>query len=132
MDRSLVELEEIIRKKICGVCSDRRIDGQCGLEEPADCALFALFPQVARAIQATHSKDIQDYIRAIREGVCSVCAKQAADGTCETRRQVQCALDAYLVLVVDAIEEATGNRFDRSNLNSQGPALRVQPGPASH
>ena len=31
------------------------------------------------------------------------------------RRQVQCALDAYLLLVVDAIEEATGKIFDRQN-----------------
>ena len=50
-----------------------------------------------------------------------------ADGTCETRKQVQCALDAYLLLVVEAIEDtATGKRFvaiskpiegDRMNLN---------------
>lgn len=129
MDRSLEDLEAIVRRKICGVCSDRTVDGQCGLDEPSTCALFALFPQVAKAIESTDSDDIQDYIQAIRANVCSVCVSQAADGTCETRRQVQCALDAYLVLVVEAIEEATGSKFDRSNLNSQGPALRVHPSP---
>lgn len=116
MDRSLEELENIVRARICGICSDRKTDGTCGMEEPESCGLFRLFPQVAGAIQATQSDDIQDYIRAIREKVCSVCLEQANDGTCEVRRQVRCALDAYLLLVVDAIEEATGKSFNRTHL----------------
>ena len=65
------------------------------------------------------SDDIQQYIDAIRHRVCSVCADQAGDGSCETRQQVRCALDAYLLLVVDAIEEATGKTFNKAGL---GPA----------
>jgi hypothetical protein len=38
---------------------------------------------------------------------------QDAEGTCETRENVACALDAYLLLIVDAIEEATGRKFER-------------------
>ncbi|MBZ5596655.1 MAG: hypothetical protein LAP39_30815 [Acidobacteriia bacterium] len=113
MERSLEELEQIVRGQICRVCSDRKLDGSCGLEDPGTCALFSLFPQVARAIQATHSDDICDYVRAIREQVCTICQQQAADGSCETRDSVACALDAYLLLIVDAIEEATGRKFDR-------------------
>ena len=52
MDRSLVELESIVRNRICKVCTERTVDGQCGLEEPSNCALFRLFPQVAQAIQS--------------------------------------------------------------------------------
>jgi hypothetical protein len=113
MERSLEELEQIVRDQICRVCSDRKLDGSCGLEEPGTCALFQLFPQVARAIQSTHSDDICDYVRAIRDQVCTICKQQAADGSCETRDRVACALDAYLLLIVDAIEEATGRKFDR-------------------
>jgi hypothetical protein len=113
MERSLEELETIIRATVCRVCTDRDNDGSCGLEDPGSCALFRLFPQVARAIQATHSDDIRDYVRAIREQVCSVCRMQDAEGQCETREKVECALDAYLLLVVDAIEEATGRKFQR-------------------
>jgi hypothetical protein len=115
MNRSLEELESIVRSQICRVCSDRNVDGTCGLEEPAECALFRLFPQVARAIQSTSSDDIQDYITAIRREVCSVCNQQAADGTCEARNQVRCALDAYMLLVIDAIEMASGRQFPRPN-----------------
>ncbi len=113
MERSLEELETIIRDQVCHVCSDRKNDGTCGLEEPGRCALFRMFPQVARAVQSTHSDDIRDYVQAIRDQVCTVCQEQAADGSCETRENVACALDAYLLLIVDAIEEATGRKFER-------------------
>lgn len=111
MDRSLAEVEALVRNRICGVCSDRTVDGTCGLEEPDECALFRLFPRVAQAIRSTHSDDIQDYIDAIRRDVCSVCAAQDKNGHCELREQVRCSLDAYLLLVVELIEEATGKTF---------------------
>jgi hypothetical protein len=111
MERSLAEVEAIVRDKICSVCSDRTAHGDCGLEQPSACALFRLFPEVAKAIQSVQSDDINDYIQAIRLGVCSVCHEQTADGNCEARRQVQCALDEYPLLIVDAVEEATGRRF---------------------
>jgi len=113
MERSLEELETIIRDQVCHVCSDRKNDGTCGLEEPSRCALFRMFPQVARAVQSTHSDDIRDYVQAIRDQVCTVCEEQALDGSCETRENVACALDAYLLLIVDAIEEAVGRKFER-------------------
>ncbi|HUE22993.1 MAG TPA: hypothetical protein VMQ86_15010 [Bryobacteraceae bacterium] len=113
MERTLAELEELVRHRICGVCSDRKMDGTCGLEEPGQCALFRLFPQVADAIRSTHSDDIEDYINAIRRNVCMVCTAQDSDGSCGPRQAVQCALDAYLLLVVEAIEEATGKDFGR-------------------
>jgi hypothetical protein len=118
MQRSLAELETIVRNRICQVCSDRDVDGNCGLEQPSACALFRLFPEVAKAIQSVHSDEIGHYVQAIREGVCSVCHGQLADGSCETRSQVQCALDAYLLLIVDVIEEATGKTFDRTGIAS--------------
>ena len=129
MQRTLAELEAIVRDRICKVCTSRTISGDCGLEEPSSCALFRLFPQVAEAIQATQSDDIHQYIEAIRHQVCAVCTDQAADGSCETRQQVQCALDAYLLLVVDAIEEATGKTFDKSNLYPTGAPATVRLNP---
>jgi len=107
---SLGELEQILRARICRVCSDRREDGSCGLEKPADCAIFRYLPELARAIQATESADVKDYVRSIRSQVCSICPQQAADGSCELRQEVRCALDAYLILIVDAIEEAIGKQ----------------------
>src|ERR1700730_10215901 len=115
MAPTLEELEAIVRGRICRVCTDRTVDGNCGLEEPSSCALFLLFPQVAPAVQSVSSDDIRDYIRAIREQVCSVCSEQTSDGECESRKQVQCSLDAYLLTIIDAIEESTGRSFDRAD-----------------
>lgn len=120
MERSLAELEAIVRDRICGICTERTVAGDCGLEDQSQCALFRLFPEVARAVESVRSDDITEYIDAIRHRVCSICVEQAADGSCETREQVRCALDAYLMLVVDAIEEATGRSFDRSRLGAAG------------
>lgn len=128
MGHSLAELEVIVRNRICKVCTSRTIDGDCGQEDSTSCALFRLFPQVAKAIQSVESDDIQQYVDAIRQQVCAVCTEQDTAGRCETRQQVQCALDAYLLLVVDAIEEATGKTFDRKTLRSAGGALSG-PGP---
>jgi hypothetical protein len=128
MKTDLAAIEAIVRNKICGVCSERTVDGACGLEQPSSCALFQLFPEVAEAIQSVHSDDIRDYIEAIRRNVCSVCAGQEPDGSCEIRQQVRCALDAYLVLVVDAIEEATGKSFERTGIG-RAAGSTVRPGP---
>jgi hypothetical protein len=124
MKRTLPELETILRKRICGVCTDRTTEGECGREHPADCALFRLLPEVVGAIRTVDSDDIRDYIDAIRRGVCSICVLERADGSCEERQQVQCALDAYLLLVVDAIEESTGKTFDRGYL-TEAPAVQL-------
>jgi hypothetical protein len=129
MERSIEQLEAIVRNRICRVCTSRTVSGECGLEEPSSCALFRLFPQVAQAIQSVRSDDIHQYIEAIRRQVCSVCNAQAADGSCDTRQQVQCALDAYLLLVVDAIEEATGKTFDKTKLRPTGATIPVRPNP---
>lgn len=127
MDRPLNELEEIVRERVCRVCSDRTTDGSCSREDVSTCSLFRLFPQVARAIQNTDSDDIRDYIEAIRRDVCSVCHDLAPDGTCASRLQVRCSLDAYLLLVVDAIEEATGKGFDRELLETPAAGKTLYP-----
>jgi hypothetical protein len=120
MGQSLGELESIVRNKICKVCSERTVDGNCGLDAPVECALFRLFPEVARAIQSVSSDDIQPYLDAIRREVCTVCADHMKDGSCEPREQVRCSLDAYLLLVVEAIEEATGKTFNKQGLGVAG------------
>lgn len=110
------ELEAMVRSRICRECEVRTAQGACDLEAPDRCKLFELFPLVAQAILATDSDDIQDYVRAIRENVCSTCLEQSLDGTCALRGQTRCALDSYLIQIVEVIEEATGKRFRGENL----------------
>ncbi len=121
------ELETVVRERICRVCTDRTADGHCGLEEPSECALFQMFPQVAEAILSVQSDNIGDYVQAIRARVCTVCDEQAADGTCDVREQVRCALDAYLLLIVEIIEEVTGRTFREGVIApSLNPVVRIK------
>lgn len=106
---TLVGLEEALRRKICGVCIDRNVDGTCSLDERGECALFAKFPRIAASVARVHSDHIDDYITAIREDICANCVEQHDDGTCKQRDEGNCVLDRYLPLIVDAIEEARGS-----------------------
>ena len=59
--------------------------------------------------------------------VCSDCLEQSSDGECESRQQVNCALDAYLLPIINAIEESTGKSFDRTQVVTS-PNLDPQSG----
>ena len=107
-EKSLASLEELLRRRICSVCVDRNTDGTCSLSQQQECGLFGHFPKIVRAISRVQSDRIDDYIRAIREDVCSECVKQRLDGSCELRTEVRCVLDRYLLLIVGAIEETRG------------------------
>lgn len=112
----LDEVEAIVRKRTCSACDKRSVEGTCGLDPKAGCSLFNLFPLVAQAIMATESDEIEPYLQAIRENVCSVCIEQRLDGNCAAREQARCALDAYLPEIVEAIEEAIGRHLARPRL----------------
>jgi len=108
MQRSLAQLEAVVRDSICPVCAQRPAPGPCAVEAAGECALFWFFPRVATALRSVRGGDINDSIAAIRRDVCSVCQHQQPGGFCRARRDVECALDAYLVLLVDVFEEAAG------------------------
>lgn len=134
MDRPLAGLEATVRERICRICTDRTLtdrtsEGQCALEEPSNCALFRLFPQVVQAIESVTSEDIHQYIEAIRRNVCAVCADRASGGSCDIRAQARCALDACLPLVVDTVKMAIGKTFDKSRMQPAGGPLGIRPNP---
>jgi len=99
----LTRIREVLTERVCSVCTDRRIDGTCAL--PRACPLDERLVEIIQAVASTNSEHIRDYMEAVREHVCAVCTGQDDDGRCQFRENVDCALDAYLVLVVEATEE---------------------------
>jgi hypothetical protein len=95
---------EAIRRHVCSVCLDSRDDGSCGLTGRV-CAIDVHLPRLVEAIVATNSRSMDVYYDAIRAQVCSRCAHQDHEGHCALRGAGDCALETYLPLVVDAIEE---------------------------
>lgn len=102
---TLQSLERALRRRVCSVCVDRNVDGSCDLNAQHECVLFDRLPQVAKSILLVQNGRIEDYISAIRENICAQCFHQRLDGSCDKREEVRCALDRYLPLVVDVIEE---------------------------
>jgi hypothetical protein len=103
------QFTEAIRRKVCAVCLDSRDDFSCGLTGRR-CALDTHLPQLAEVLSGIKSPRLDEYIAAVRGQICSGCVERAADGRCELRASAACALDAYLPLVVDAIEKVNARR----------------------
>jgi hypothetical protein len=103
--KSLARLEEALRRRVCSVCIDRNVDGTCNLNARHECALFERFPEIASALLRVQSDTIDDYIAVIREVVCDNCPNQEESGFCRVREEVRCALDRYLLLIVNVVEE---------------------------
>lgn len=96
-----------IRAQACAACLDVADDGSCGLRGRL-CALAGHLPLIVRAIGSVESARMDEYVEAIEAHVCRGCHEQDARGRCRLRDRGDCALYAYLPLVVDAVEEVRG------------------------
>jgi hypothetical protein len=108
-DDRYAEYRDEIRRRVCSVCLDSRDDGSCGLSART-CAIDNHLPNLVKAVLETESPRLDEYVDALRQEVCSRCREQKADGTCALRDRAECGLDAYLSLVVDAIEDVRARR----------------------
>ena len=98
---------EIVRDRVCSVCTDRGTRG-CALPETRPCALDTRLPAILEAMASIRSGSRREYAAAIRRRVCSTCAHQDRAGACHLRSTAQCALDAYLILVIEALSDLRG------------------------
>lgn len=94
---------DAIRRRVCSSCLDQRDDGTCGLSHRT-CAIEAHLPGIVEAIAGVDSDRMDDYITAIEAQVCSEC-ENGPGLVCSLRKHGDCALDTYLYLVVDAVED---------------------------
>lgn len=94
-----------IREKVCGRCIDCGEDRKCTLTGERDCGVEIHLEKIIHVVRRVKSTSLSDYITALRSEVCDHCDNQKPDGSCLLRRSVDCALDRYLELVVEAIEE---------------------------
>lgn len=103
----LAEMEALKRRLgqvICPVCTESKPDGSCGLKEPDRCPMWVQLPQLIELTRAVQSTRMERYIRKVREDVCPNC-RALPDGHCEARDEGHCALDAYLLVIVQTIED---------------------------
>ncbi|MFI5253625.1 MAG: hypothetical protein ACHQQQ_14480 [Bacteroidota bacterium] len=96
---------QVIQEKVCQRCIDGDGKGNCRIDPSHVCELKAYFPLILEVVNSVSSEYIQDYVIRLRSVVCSECSHQSEDGQCRFRDKVDCALDRYYPLVVEAIEE---------------------------
>jgi hypothetical protein len=59
---------------------------------------------MVETVLSVKSDTMEPYIDALRKNVCAHCKHQSPDGTCMFRSNIDCGLDRYFPLIVEAIE----------------------------
>lgn len=117
---SAAELEELDRRLkdlICPVCIERRIDGTCSLSALRQCPITMHLPGLVSVTESVHSNRMDAYIQAVREQICANCrAPLFPRGGCDARREGRCALDAYLLLIVQGIDDYLAQKLERKEV----------------
>lgn len=104
---------QALKERVCGICFDRNDDGTCGLPEGRVCGIEAHLPDIVRAVEAEHSFDLTPYVESIRTKVCPNCS-QDESGRCVFRESFDCAVDNFLYVVVDTIEDVRAREKEQA------------------
>jgi len=94
-----------IAERICRFCNDRDAHGKCARPADDPCALHSHLDLVVESILGVgEHPDVAPYLAALRAKTCPHCRQDAA-GDCALRDLGQCAPDAYLLPVIEVIED---------------------------
>ncbi len=94
-----------IAERICAFCTER--DGRGGCSRPSNdpCALHSHLDLVVESILGVgDSPEVGPYVAALRAKTCPRC-RQDDEGNCALRELGQCATDAYVLPVIEVIED---------------------------
>lgn len=97
--------EEAILRRVCVKCIDFGEDGRCHSHDPEGCAIFRYLPELVQIAERLDEYKIKPYAEAVRSEICMQCRGGSPEGKCPLRDTLDCGLDRYLSLVLDAIEE---------------------------
>lgn len=115
-DRALYE--EAIRQHVCPRCIDFGENGICHSLDPEGCAIFRFLPELVSVAERLSEYRIQPYVDAVRSDICMKCRGGKARGVCPLRDTLDCGLDRYLPLVLEAIEEVNALRTEEGRNGS--------------
>jgi len=101
---------EMIQQRVCAKCIDTDEKGNCLLHDDEICAVEEFLPEIVQAIQRVQSDKVEDYVLELRNLVCSQCKHQSEDGTCVVRNNLDCGLDRYFPLIIEAVEQVDESR----------------------
>jgi hypothetical protein len=96
---------EVIQNRVCRKCMDGDGKGNCRLPADEWCPVETFLPQLVSVVGSVTSDTYDAYVVALRNTVCTECEHQLPDGMCRKRHDLECALDRYYPMVIEAIEE---------------------------
>ena len=104
-DEQLAPYAKAIETRICAFCNDRDAHGHCARPADDPCALQSHLGLIVESILGVNeAPEVEPYIAALRRKTCPHCREDEA-GACALRDLGQCAPDAYLLPVIDVIED---------------------------
>ena len=100
----MLTYEEAVRRHVCSHCIDYGEDGQCHSLDVSGCAIYRFLPELIGIAQKIRRSNMKSYQRAVRKCICRRC-DHSKGKECSLRKELDCALDRYLPLVLDALDE---------------------------
>ena len=101
----LAPYRKAVAEKICSFCNDRDGRGGCARPDDDPCALHVHLDLIVESILGVGERpDVAPYVAALRARTCPHC-RQDEEGQCALRELGQCAPDAYILPVIEVIEE---------------------------
>ena len=96
--------EDAIMRHVCAHCIDFGADGICHSQDPEGCAVFRFLSEFVAIAERIQDNNLKPYLDAVRNDICMQCRKKG-EGVCRLRDTLECGLDRYLPLVLEAVEE---------------------------
>ncbi len=101
----LAPYRKAVEEKICPICNDRDEHGRCARPKDDPCALVSHLDTIVESILSVgEHPDVEPYVQALRTKNCPHCRQDEA-GNCALRDLAQCAPDAYVLPVIEVIED---------------------------
>jgi hypothetical protein len=114
MSVDLSRIEMRLRDKLCPACVRYTSRHGCSLPPDRQCAIFKNLGAIVDIVRTTQSESIGPYVDEVRLRVCAICRYEDEHGACPMREGIDCALDCYLPIVIEAVEEELDRlRHDR-------------------
>ncbi len=101
-----------VRDEVCGICLDHTQAGGCARPNSDPCPLETHLETIVESVLSVRpTSKIAPYISALRVINCRQC-REDANGECELRNLVDCAVDSYVLRVVEVIEDVAERHGD--------------------
>ncbi|MBI1770350.1 MAG: hypothetical protein HYR67_18425 [Bacteroidetes bacterium] len=117
MTTELQQYWQAVEEEFSTKCINSDGHGNCLLPPGDECVLKFHFPKIVETVRSVKSENMEPYIEALRCNVCAYCKHQSPDGKCILRVNLECCLDRYFPLIVEAIEKADATEYLTCHVN---------------